>query len=153
MCIRDRRSEIFTVAMQQVESIIRHAVGAAILEVLLQPGKARNAVFTFHYQFAVDQCSFGLHGSDSIGDSEKFFCPVKAAPGQQLDLALGKPRLDSVAVEFDLMDPVVALRRAVGESGETGLNKSWQGARARFLPRIHEFLGFAQNSRSLCLRA
>ena len=72
--------------------------------------KLRDAVGIFGHQFAVDQSRLGRQLGDRVGDAREFCGPVEALAGQQLDLAVVEPRLQAVAVELDLVDPVAARR-------------------------------------------
>ena len=122
------RFEIGAVEMHEIEDIEHHAVVSAVLEIFLQQRKAGNAVGTFRYQFAVDQRGLGWQVGDSFGNGRKLFGPVEAAAREQLHLAAVEPSLDAIAVEFNLVDPVVAVRRVVDERGQTRFDKCGQGA-------------------------
>jgi hypothetical protein len=55
-----------------------------------------------------------------LGQGWEFPAPVPAVPRQQGDSAGLDPRQNPVAVEFDLVEPVVALRRLGNQGCQLG---------------------------------
>ena len=91
---------------------------AAILEVVLQRGEIRGAVFVDRSDLAVeDGIVAGKLGAGG-GDGRKFLGPVEAAPRLERHRAVGDASLDAVAVELDLMDPAVAVGRSRAQRRE-----------------------------------
>ena len=52
------------------------------------------------------------------GDRRIFMGPVEPGAGEELYRAAVEPRVHAVAVEFDLVQPLIALRRRVDELGQ-----------------------------------
>jgi hypothetical protein len=61
-------------------------------------------------------------------DRRKAVCPVERLSRQQANLAAVDARLDTVAVEFDFMDPLWTVWRPVGEQRKARLEESWKRA-------------------------
>ncbi|MGC0326245.1 hypothetical protein ABIG06_006874 [Bradyrhizobium sp. USDA 326] len=53
--------------------------------------------------------------------------PVQAAAGVDPDLMVGDVELAAVAVEFDFVDPALAMRHALDLLGENGLDEAGEG--------------------------
>ena len=108
------------------------------------------------HQFAVDQRGFRRQLGDRLGDGGKLLGPVEPAPRQQLDLAVVEPRLQAIAVELDLVDPVVAVaapcRRAWRGRAATKAGRAARRDAALSCARI-ELFGPAQDRGSRGLRA
>ena len=128
LAFRERQAtQVLTVEIEQIEDVIDQPVLPAGFEFFLQQREAGDAVIAFDDQFAIDHRAVGIEFGDGVGDALECGRPVEALAGQQLGLAAGKPRLQAVAVKFDFMNPVGAVRRLVGERGEAGLDEAGQG--------------------------
>jgi hypothetical protein len=83
----------------------------------------------------------GLCSADrcqGIGDRRVFLRPVEPGAGEELHRAVVEPRMHAVAVEFDFMQPLVALRRRVDQLGQLRrdpLRQSRGAWTARYRPR------------------
>src|SRR5262249_25470303 len=65
-------------------------------------------------------------------------CPVETLAGEQLDRAAIDARLNPVAIIFDLVDPLLAARRAFRALRLTGFEERWQHAFARTANSTYE---------------
>ena len=65
---------------------------------------------------------------DTLGDGGVLRGPVVAATGQDIDAAGIEPGMHSIAVHFDLMEPVGTVRRGLDEHRELGLDPDRQRA-------------------------
>ena len=83
----------------------------AFLQVLLQQRKAarRRRHLPTTSSPSISACPAGSLAI-AVGDGREFCRPVEALAREQLDLAVVEPRLQAVAVEFDLVHPVAARR-------------------------------------------
>ena len=94
--------------IEQIKSIERHAVLTALSKVCLQFGKIGPPVMDDDHLPVKDSLALDSEGTRDTGEA---FCPVVAVAGEDLDHAAVKMRLDPVAIVFDLVKPLVALRR------------------------------------------
>ena len=78
-------------------------------------GEIRDAAFVLDDDLTIDESGCRGKFSHRIRDVGKPLGPVEALAGQELDLAAVEPRLDAVAVELDLVNPVAEFRRLVAE--------------------------------------
>ena len=99
------------------------------------------------HQFAVDQRGLGRQLGDGFGDGRKFLGPVEPAAGEQLHFAAIEPRLEAIAVEFDLVNPVAAVRRFVRErrQGTARRKRAGRSAAPWTVCRAHGFFGAPQD--------
>ena len=78
--------------------------------------------------FAIEVCRANLDVGEGSGDGSEVRRPVIAMSGQHANLAAFDPGAGAVAVELDLMDPCVALRRALHQRGEFGGDEVREGS-------------------------
>src|SRR4029453_6968336 len=146
-CGQRELPQVGAVKVQKIEDIKNHAVMTAGLEILLQEGKARQAVVAFRHHFPVDERSRCRQLRDRGGDGWKFCRPVEALTSEKFDLAAIKARLNAITVELDLVNPGVAVGRFVARGGETGRHESGEGlfwSRRRIVAR--RFFPFADRA-------
>src|SRR5579862_2388672 len=118
--------QVTAVEMQKVEHVIDQAIAAAVLQIGLQEREARNAFVVFDDQFAVEQRGFGRQCGDRRRDRFEAVRPIQAFARQQAHLAAIEPRLDTIAVVFDLVQPFGAARRVAVQSGKARRNEVGQ---------------------------
>ncbi len=119
LALQQRRSgQVLAIEVQDIEHIVDETVMAAILEVVLQRGEIRGAVFVDRGNLAVeDGIVAGKLGAGG-GDGRKFLGPVETTPRLERHRAVGDASLDAVAVELDLMDPAIAVGRSRAQRRE-----------------------------------
>jgi hypothetical protein len=115
-----RAGHVATVEIKKIEDVIDKTIVATILQVGLQQRKARHAFVALHHQFAVEQRGFGRQRRNRRGNRLEALCPIEPLARQQLDLAVVEPRLDAVAIIFDLVQPFPAARRSAVQGGKAG---------------------------------
>src|SRR5260221_3954292 len=128
--------QVGSVEMQKVEWIEHHPVVSTRFELLLEQREARDAVAAFRHNLAIDQSAFSWQFGDRVRDRGKFSGPVEALTREEFYPAAVQPGLDAVSVEFDLVQPVVAVRRLVTRRGETRCDECGQGAVRRSCQHI-----------------
>jgi hypothetical protein len=69
------------------------------------------------------------------GDRRVFVRPVQPGAGQQLDRAAVEPRMHAVAVIFDFMQPLIAVRRSLDQLRQLRCNPLRQRGRIGAPPR------------------
>ena len=69
-------------------------------------------------QFAVEIGLVRIERRHGLGDRRVFMRPVEAGAGEQVDGAAVEARMHAVAVEFDFVQPLVALRRRIDQLRE-----------------------------------
>src|SRR5262249_25437482 len=116
--------EIAAVEIQQIEHIIDEAVGATVFQIGLQQRKTTDAAFVLDDDFAVEQGSLGRQRGDRFGNRREAVRPILLLARQQLHIAGIEPRLDPIAVELDLMQPIRPARSAVVERSERDRNET-----------------------------
>jgi hypothetical protein len=96
-------------------------------DVYCRRGRAENHIKSFKTHLAADRTSctkatanqfrllVDLECAQCFEGAGIFCAPVEAGARQQLHLAAIDPRVHAIAVEFDLMRPLVALRRLLYE--------------------------------------
>ena len=119
--------EIAAVEMQQIEDVIGQPLGLAARERILQSSEAGDAILAHHRDLAVQISGADLGQRQGRGDRPEARRPVEAAAGEHADLAGLEAGRRAVAVQLDLVDPVIAGRRLVREGGELGRDEFGQG--------------------------
>jgi hypothetical protein len=104
--------------MQQIEQKERQPGGVAGVGRGLDPRKRGDAVGADAAQFAVEIGLAGIERRHSFGDRWIFARPVEAGAGQQFDRTLVDRRVHAVAVIFDFVEPLIAVRRRVDQLRE-----------------------------------
>ena len=115
--------EVVAVQMQQVEDEEEKGVVTMVAQRRLQSVEAGDAVGQQRHQLAVEQKVAMAEGGDGGGDGGQAGGPIQAVAGDQLDGAALAPGEQPVAVELDLADPLVAVRRDVCGAGELGFRR------------------------------
>ena len=105
-------AEIVAVAIEDVEKVESESVAASLAKIALQRGKIRRAVAIFDDKFAIEHC--GIHrklAKRIVHVGAESLRPVEPIARQQRHLAGFNPRLQTIAVELDLMQPSGRNRR------------------------------------------
>src|SRR5437660_2893625 len=77
-------------------------------------------VLVLDHDLAVDQSRARGKCGDRARNVGKFFRPIEALAGEQAQAPMIEPRLHSITVEFDLVHPASAARRALAQRGKRG---------------------------------
>ena len=130
--------DVLAVAMQQVEDEIHQPRRVARVGRGLDHAERRDAVGKHAAQFTVEISLARVERRHRRGDRRIFMGPVEPGAGQQFHRAAIEPGVHAVTVEFDLVEPLIALRRRVDELGELRRDPFRQGggaALSRYRPR------------------
>ncbi len=111
--------DAFALEMDQIEREVdepfrgeRFATACCIASKLLRPSG------THHHQFAVDQPVRDAERADGFSDFRKPGCPVQSVPADQPDATVRNHAADAIAIELDLVYPLVARGRCLRERCE-----------------------------------
>ena len=108
-------AEILAVEVEEIEQEEHEAGGVAGVGRHLDHAERGDAVGAHAAEFAVEiglaRRERGYRGRDL----RIFVGPVKAVAGEEPHLAAVEPGMHAVAVEFDFVQPLVAVRRGVNE--------------------------------------
>src|SRR4029079_7412557 len=120
-------AQIEAVVEEAVEGLVQAARVAAALQRVLQELKVSHAVISEHGHFTVEQRA--LHGQRAQGahDRRQARAPVVAAAREAQRAALLDTRQNAVAVELDLVQPLVALGRGARQRRQLRLDEVGQG--------------------------
>ena len=103
--------QIVPVEMEEVEDEIDEAAGLAVRQRPLQSGKAGAAARLDRGDLAVEDGVARRPPGQRLGDLGKALRPIEPIAGLQRRAPVCEPGEDAIAVELDLVQPVVALRR------------------------------------------
>jgi len=120
-----RREEVFAFAegevagivavdVEEVEDEVGEGMGFGVLKRSLKQREAGGAVGGEDDDFAVEGAVADGEIGDGFGDVGHAVGPVDAFAGEELNLLVRFAGLDAVAVEFELVDPVVGVGGGVG---------------------------------------
>ena len=112
------RMEIFAVEVEEIEQEENQRRRVAAIGSQLNDVESSDAVGPYAAQFAVE---IGLPGAERRhrrGDRGIFMRPVEPGAGQQFDRAAVEPRMHAVAIEFDFVQPLIAIRRRIEQLRE-----------------------------------
>jgi hypothetical protein len=104
--------------MQEVEDKKHQSGGVAGVRCGLDHAERGDAVRKGAAQFAVKIGRARAERRHGLGDRRVFVRPVEPGAGQQLDGAAVEARMHAVAVEFDFVQPLVAVRGGVDQLGQ-----------------------------------
>src|SRR5260221_8782125 len=123
--------EVAVAEIEEVEAVIDERAGLAVRKRLLQGGKPRLAVGGERDDLAVEHRLVNRQRGHDGGDLGEFSRPVETVAGEQGRLAARQPRQDAIAVELDLVQPVVAARRVIDQRRQLRLGRARQRRLAR----------------------
>ena len=103
------RAQVVAVQMEEVEGEEDQLVRAPLGERVLQGGEARDAPLVLHHDLAVDQRLLAGQSSKASASTPVAVGPVEPGAGEQPHLAVVDARDGPIAVELDLVQPVVAV--------------------------------------------
>ena len=106
------------VEVEKIKDEVREWMLRAILERGLEFGEAGVAVRAEDDDFAVEGGVLCGKARDGFSDGGHAVCPVEAFAGKKFDLRARLARLDAVAVELELMQPVAGRGWGRGFEGE-----------------------------------
>ena len=89
-----------------------------------QQADVRDALVVEHHDFAVDDGRFHVKRGSRLDDRPIPVAPVEAAPREGAGRAVRDEKLGAIAVPFDLVDPVVTLRRLADQRGQLELDET-----------------------------
>ena len=119
---------ILAVAIEQIEHDVTHRLGLAARQRVLQRGEARSAILVEYRDLAVEREIAAGQLRDRVGDRLEAPGPVERVARQQRDLAVAAAREDAIAVDLDLMQPLIAARRPIDKRRERRRNEIGQWA-------------------------
>src|SRR5215472_6444221 len=126
--LRELRANGFAIEMKEIEQEERQSVATGVRRILDQ-AEGGPAVGPDPAQLAIEISLTGRKRRHRSGYRGIFMRPVDAGAGQQSDRALVQPRMHTVAVEFDFVQPLGTFRRLLHKLGELGLypgrHRSW----------------------------
>src|SRR5262245_49275914 len=96
-----------------------------MLQPVLEALKIRSTRFRQSDHLAVQNRLSQAQRSQRLGNGRKLVCPIIAAPRYQTDFIPVDERQQAIAVEFELMQPVVATRRFGDERGKLRRKLPW----------------------------
>ncbi len=122
---------IVAVEVEEVEDEVGEGMGFGVLEGGLEESEAGGAVGGEDDDFAIEGAVLDGESGDGVGYVGHTVGPVDALAGEELDFVAGLAGLDAVAVELELVDPLVACGGGGGFEGElrgdeVGLEFVWE---------------------------
>ena len=143
--------QIVSIEIEKVECIEDHPVRPTRFQVGLQGREAREPGLVFDDEFAIEESRAELQVPEGGGNRLEFRRPVEAFAGEELDVLAVDPRLQTIAVELDLVDPLVPMGSLIDQGCETRLDEGSQQPFAR-LRHASQF-GNGPRLRACSLRA
>ena len=119
-----QRAQIIAVEKQQIERVEDEAIHPPFAEIGLQSGEIGSASAVFDHQLAVDQPRTEgerLERRDHV--LAELLRPIVAAAGEEFHPAGLDARLQAIAIELDLVQPALALRRRGHERRQCGFDE------------------------------
>ena len=95
----------------------------ALLKGGLQVGKAGVAIGAEHHELAVQRDALRRELGDGVGDGGHAVRPIEPLAGEELHLGAGLARLNAVAVQLQLVQPVAGRGRCRGFECKLGREK------------------------------
>jgi hypothetical protein len=111
------RPEIVAVEMEEIEQEEDQRRRIAAVRRELDYIEGGNAAGANAAQFAVEIGLPDIELGDGFGDRRIFMRPVEAGAGQQFHRTAVEPRMHAVAVVFDFVEPLIAVRRRIDQLG------------------------------------
>src|ERR1700678_1752446 len=115
-----------TIQMKQIEDEVCQRLPRSLLKRRLQIRKASNPIFRNHHHLTIKNRLLCWQRPHKRSDSLHSMRPIQPGTRQQLNQATLFARLDTIAVELNLMQPTVARRRRLRLQGKLRCNKVWQ---------------------------
>jgi len=103
--------------VEEVEDEIGEGMSFGVLEGGLEEGEAGVAVGGENDNFAIEGAFADGEIGDGLGDVGHAMRPVNTFAGEELDLVAGLAGLDAIAIELELVDPVVGVGGGLGFEG------------------------------------
>ncbi len=119
-------TQIFSIAIKQVEGVVPELVELPGLEGSLQGGEARGTMRLLDHKLAVDNSRARGNAAERIRQCAEPAGPVEALTGQQLDVLSTLACFKAITVEFDFVDPLAATGRLVRKLSEAWLHEGRQ---------------------------
>src|SRR5690606_40902400 len=104
-------TQIFAIAINQVEGVVPELVELPGLEGSLQGGEARGTMRLLDHKLAVDNSRARGNAAEGIRQCAEPAGPVEALTGQRLDVISPPACLNAITVGLDFLDPPGASRR------------------------------------------
>ena len=124
------RPQVVAVEMQEIEGVEDQLFGPAALQRLLQSRNAGHAGRILHGDLAVEDRLSAAQALEGTGQVPVVACPVEAVAGDQPHAFLLDIGHRAIAIELDLMQPVVAHRRRSPQGGELRADDGGQRCQA-----------------------
>ena len=114
-------SQVFAPKKQQIEGEEDQVIGLAVGQGSLQTSEIGRAPMVQRNDFSVDDAI--RQGSGGLCYCAELGSPIQALARLQRDVTVLYPHLNAVAVEFDLVDPVVSGRRTLHRNTQLRRNE------------------------------
>src|SRR6185437_7043633 len=101
---------VVAVEVEEVEDEVGQGEALALVEGGLEVGEGGDAAIVENHDLAIEGELVGGESGDGVGDSAHAVSPVQSFAGEELNARAGFAGLDAVTVEFDLVQPVRAVR-------------------------------------------
>ena len=124
------RPEIFAVEVEKIEQEEDERRRVAAVRSELNDVEGSDAVGTDAAEFAVEIGLAHIELDHGLGDRRVLVRPIEPGAGQQFRCAAIDPGVHAVAVVFDFVQPLVAVRRYFDQLGELRRNARRQTGRA-----------------------
>src|SRR6476659_8086302 len=108
--------------MKQIEGIKDDAIGSDS-HGRLKRLKVRGPVFVLDVGLSINDCRFAAETSSSTNDAGITVAPIMSIPAKDTRLAALNHHLRAVAIMFDFVNPVLALRRLIDRGSNLRLDK------------------------------
>jgi hypothetical protein len=152
-------AQILAVEMEKVEQKEDQRRRVAAVRCQLDDIEHSDAVGTDAAQFAVEVSLASSELRHSFGDRRIFVGPVEPGAGQQFDAAAVEARMYPVAIIFDFVEPLVAVRRRLDQlrqlrrdefrqTGRAGAREERYGTRHVGIGLLHRGMRRFENDRS-----
>lgn len=121
-------AQVQAIVMHQIKQVERDVLGLGVVERVLEGAEVGQPILVEDHDFAVKPARRQLHGRQVARQVRQLPCPVVAVAREEPHAGDIHPRQQSVPVELEFKDPVVArARRSVDEGGELGRNLGGEG--------------------------
>ncbi len=119
-------AKILALGEQKIEGEVDQIASVALGQGRLQGSEIRRALVVQRHHLAINQ-AIG-QAARGLGDGGELFSPVEPGAGQQRGMSIFDAKLDAVAIELDLMHPIVAAGRVIHRAAKLGLDEIGQFA-------------------------
>ena len=116
-------AQILAIQEQEIEGV-KHQPSLARLEPILQSGEIAEPALADDNRFAIEISGRRVQMAEVVHQRRELLGPILGAAGQELDRAIRYARMKPIAIEFDLMQPLVTRGRAINSRGQLRFDES-----------------------------